>query len=109
MKNRMLRVPKKGFVYLLKSDQNVYKFGCTTQSPTIRCNSTNRRKLDFGYFQVVCFLPSSNIYCDEKLIKWRLWGINIPIDGEFFSGDNVNQSTILKLFKNDKSYEAECL
>ena len=102
------RKPKEGVVYLLASDENVYKFGCTTETAQIRCSSINRSKLGYGHFNVISSIASSDIYAHEKLIKCRLWGINIPINGEFFSGDGLPESTILKVFKNDPTYKMEC-
>lgn len=86
------RKPKKGFVYLLKntggSDDTIYKFGCTTVSPDVRCKKINSENKECGYkFDVIASFKSFDIFTDEHKIRCEILFCGAGMLSEIFSTD----------------------
>jgi hypothetical protein len=62
---------KKGFIYLLKSDKNIYKYGCTSVSIESRVKSANKK--GHGEFSAIGQFSSNDIFKDECNLKWKFW------------------------------------
>lgn len=86
------RKPKLGYVYLLKntteSDTSVYKFGCTSVCPNVRCKKINQEIKQCGYkFEVVAQFKSFDIYTDEHKIRCDILSCGAGMISEIFSID----------------------
>lgn len=77
------RKPKTGEVYLLKSDQDVYKYGCS-QNFKDRIKAINYRYKEFGHFDLLFKMKSKDIYKHENHFRWFLHNNHIPIQRECF-------------------------
>ena len=101
------RKPKKGFVYLLKnisgSDDTIYKFGCTTVSPDVRCKKLNSENKKWGYeFKVIVAFKSFDIFTDEHNIRCEILFCGAGMISEIFStelDDDLNsESDVIERF-----------
>jgi len=87
-----MRKPKKGYVYLLKNisgnDDTVYKFGCTTVSPEVRCKKINSENKRWGYeFEVISSFKSFNVFADENKVRGGILFCGAGMISEIFSTD----------------------
>lgn len=84
------RKPKKGYVYLLENisgnDNTVYKFGCTSINPDVRCKRVNSENKKWGYeFKVIASFKSFDIYKDEHNIRCEILFCGTGMISEVFS------------------------
>ena len=85
---------KKGFIYLLKSDKNIYKYGCTSVSIEKRLDAANKK--GHGKFSIIGEFSSNDIFKDERNLKWKFWDACLAPE-EYFISDC--DSTPLDIFK----------
>lgn len=80
------RKAKKGFVYLLKSNnvEHLYKYGCTTLTPEKRCKKINSGKEGIHDFEVIASVVSKDIFNDEIKVKCDILPCGIGYLGEIF-------------------------
>lgn len=84
----MSRSKKKGFIYLLKSDKNIFKYGCTSVSIESRIISANSK--GYGNFRLLAFFDSDDIFKDESRLKWSYWDRCLAPE-EFFISENMEE------------------
>lgn len=97
------RNPKKGFVYLLESKEDInnlriYKYGCTEKSIKRRADSHSRYLKK--RFKVIAQFSSDDIYMSENKIKWNLKdheGEQVS-SSEFFLFDHRNVKELIENF-----------
>jgi len=93
------RKAKKGYVYLLINDDNMYKYGCTKMKPEERAKRINYTNKQLGEFKLINFFKSCDIYDSERKLKWSLWANHMALS-EFFYGDS---DLINHIFNTEKS------
>ena len=84
------RKPKLGYVYLLKNtsgnDETIYKFGCTSVNPDVRCKKLNSDNKKWGYeFEVIAQFKSFDIYADEHKVRCEILFCGAGMLSEVFS------------------------
>jgi hypothetical protein len=93
------RKGKRGFVYLLESISSdltdfpdLYKYGCTTLTPEIRCKAVNR-SCDYAKFKVIAAFRSIDIYADENKVAYAVKMAGFGRMSEIFSPDEDSDKT----------------
>ena len=99
-----IRIPKKGFVYLLKSDYKengftLWKFGCS-KNPKQRIkaiNQTNKFKQKFNF---VCSFFTKDMFGLENNFRWFCANsCDIFYNGEFF-GSKLKDDQLIEELNN---------
>jgi hypothetical protein len=98
---------KKGFIYLLQSNLNIYKYGCTTLTPQKRCCRINCDNKSRGIFKILDFYKSNDIFRDEFLLKWSYWDVWIPNEFiEIIEWDINFHNEVIGVFTKQKEKKA---
>ena len=100
---KRIRVPKKGWVYLLKAQKKTgekahYKYGCTTLTPQQRCKKINNVKKGFD-FRVLSEFKSNDIFSDENAVKWKILPFGLGALSEFVSITDMTDKEIVHKFQ----------
>jgi len=106
IKMAKIRTKKTGYVYILKSDSElfdkpVYKYGCTQLTPEKRCKAINYKNKHYGNFSLIASIKSNDIYEKEKQLKWILWHI-FAFEEFFICSDSDFKSLVLPFFGDYK-------
>ena len=100
------RKAKLGYVYLVQSQskESIYKYGCTTLRPGIRCKKLNseRKGMDF---KVISSYKSFDIFNDENTIKWHLLPSGFGALGEMFEISFGDDPSFVEIPTKDKLIE----
>ncbi len=76
----------------------LYKYGCTTRTPEIRCKGVNR-SCDYAKFKVIAAFRSNDIYADENTVAYAVKMGGFGRMSEIFSPDeDSDKAEIVRRF-----------